>query len=173
MLSNNFIKLAALLLTVAKGSSAARMACYDESTALHCYNTEWDIPQEVDEADVTFIAAALRAYGRETRAGRQLVMKAADAPDCGEWSLYTRGTAQAVAKKIDMSYDSSILFEEIANSIDGGTGFIKRNGLYECGTDGGSYGVQVNATAAAYKTAAYVAAGYKPEGIIVKIVANL
>lgn len=81
------------------------------------------IPQDVDEADVTFIAAALRAYGRESRAGRrnstpvhltqtsfqaraltkadpfptELLMTAADAPDCGEWSLYTRGTAQAVA----------------------------------------------------------------------------
>jgi hypothetical protein len=100
-------------------------------------------------------------------------MTAADAPNCGEWSLYTRGTAQAVAKKIDMTFDSSVLFEEIANTIDGGTGAIKRNGLYECGVDGGSFGVQVNATAAAYTTPAYIKAGYKPEGIIIKIVANL
>lgn len=100
-------------------------------------------------------------------------MTAAGASDCGEWSLYTRGTAQAVAKKIDMTYDSSVLFEEIANTIDGGTATIKRNGLYECAADGGSFGVQVNTTAAAYTTAAYVAAGYKPAGIIIKIVANL
>lgn len=72
-----------------------------------------------------------------------------------------------------MSYDSSVLFEEIANTIDGGVGFIKRQGLWECGQDGGSYGVQVNTTAAAYTTPAYIAAGYKPSGIIVKIVANI
>lgn len=100
-------------------------------------------------------------------------MTAATASDCGEWSLFTRGTAQAVAKKIDMSFDSSVLYEEIANTIDGGVGFIKRNGLWECGEDGGSYGVQVNSEAAAYTTPAYLAAGYKPAGIIIKIVANL
>lgn len=39
-------------------------------------------------------------------------MKTDDAADCGEWSLYARGTALAVAKKVNMTYDSSVLFED-------------------------------------------------------------
>jgi hypothetical protein len=66
-----------------------------------------------------------------------------------------------------------VLFEDIANTIDGGTGVIRRPSIYRCGTDGGSFGVQVNATAAAYNTTEYLAAGYRPDGIIVKIVANI
>ncbi|KAK1974040.1 hypothetical protein LZ30DRAFT_609112 [Colletotrichum cereale] len=167
--------MSALLLAEAAigAESSPRRACYDETTALHCYSGEFDVPQEVDAADVTFVAAYLRAYGRETRSGRLLTMTSQTAPDCGEWSLYARGTAMAVAKKINMTYDSAVLFEDVANTIDGGTGAIRRSGLYRCATDGGSLGVQVNTTAAAYSLPAYVAAGYKPEGIIVKIVANL
>lgn len=41
-----------------------------------------------------------------------LTMKTDDAADCGEWSLYARGTALAVAKKVNMTYDSSVLFED-------------------------------------------------------------
>ncbi|KAK1961880.1 hypothetical protein LY78DRAFT_661750 [Colletotrichum sublineola] len=96
-----------------------------------------------------------------------------DAADCGEWSLYARGTALAVAKKVNMTYDSSVLFEDVANTIDGGTGAIRRNGIYRCGADGGSLGVVVNTTHPSYSLPSYVATGAKPAGIVVKIVANL
>lgn len=97
-------------------------------------------------------------------------MKAADAAGCGEWLLYARGTAAAYAKKIDLTYDSSILFEEIANAIDGGSTPDTATNLLECDYAGGSLGVQTNATAKAYSAKSYIAAGYKPQGILVKIV---
>ena len=100
-------------------------------------------------------------------------MKAADAPDCGEWSLFARNTALVLAKKIDLTFDSSVPFEEIANTIDGGTASILRNGLWQCGADGGSFGTQVNVSTPAYNTQRYLDAGYKPAGIIIKVVANL
>jgi hypothetical protein len=99
-------------------------------------------------------------------------MAAADAPDCGEWLLYARETAAAYAKKIDLDYDTSVLFEDIANTIDGGTGTVKQEGLFRCETDGGTLGVQITADNPAYNTTEYLEAGYKPDGIIVKIVAN-
>lgn len=54
MLSTTLVKLTALLLTAAVGTSAveslvpgsspaARRACYDETAALHCYNQEFDV----------------------------------------------------------------------------------------------------------------------------------
>ncbi|KAK2006819.1 hypothetical protein LZ32DRAFT_594826 [Colletotrichum eremochloae] len=171
MFSSTLVKAAALLL--AATSAGARRACYDQTELLYCYNGEFDTPQEVDPADVTYIASYLRAYGRETRNGRLLNMNMEDAADCGEWSLYARGTALAVAKKVNMTYDSSVLFEDVANTIDGGTGAIRRNGIYRCGADGGSLGVVVNTTHPSYSLPSYVATGAKPAGIVVKIVANL
>lgn len=100
-------------------------------------------------------------------------MTAEDAPDCGEWLLYARNSAAAVAKKINMTYDSSVLFEDVATTIDGGTGPIKLTGIHRCQTDGGSYGVRVNATNPAYSLPTYVDAGYVADGIIIKVVANL
>ncbi|KAF9872608.1 hypothetical protein CkaCkLH20_09787 [Colletotrichum karsti] len=171
MFSSTLVTAAALLL--AATSAGARRVCYDQTELLYCYNGEFDTPQEVDPADVTYIAAYLRAYGRETRNGRLLNMNMADAADCGEWSLYARGTALAVAKKVNMTYDSSVLFEDVANTIDGGTGAIRRNGIHRCGADGGSLGVVVNATHPSYSLPSYVDSGAKPAGIVIKIVANL
>lgn len=102
-----------------------------------------------------------------------LTMTAVDAPDCGEWSLYRHNSAMAVAKKIDMTFDSAVLFEDIANTIDGGTSVFRRNGIHRCGLDGGSMGVQVNSTHPSYSLPTYVNAGYQPAGIIIKIVANM
>ncbi|ODH53682.1 hypothetical protein GX48_00100 [Paracoccidioides brasiliensis] len=180
LFSSTFIKFTALVLATRTAASPvvvgiepqARRVCYDETPALHCYSGGSDIPQNVNETDVSYIAASLRAYGRQTKLGRLLTMTTADAPDCGEWFLYSRNSAAAYAKKIDMTYNSSVLFEEIANTIDGGTGVVKQAGIFRCRTDGGSYGVQVNATAPAYTTKEYIEAGLKPSGIIIKIVAN-
>lgn len=82
-------------------------------------------------------------------------MKAAAAPDCGEWPLYTRGTVAAYAKHIDNTVDLSVLFEDIASTIDGGTGTVKSAAIIDCLTQGGSLAVQYNLTHPAYSTATY------------------
>ncbi|KAK1976440.1 hypothetical protein LZ30DRAFT_753472 [Colletotrichum cereale] len=144
--------------------------CYEEPLELHCYSEPDDIPQDVTVADVNFVAAYLRSYGRQIRAGRLFNMKAADSPDCGEWPLYNRGTVAAYAKHIDNTIDSSVLFEDIANTIDGGIGSTRSVSIIDCLSEGGSLAVQANLTHPAYSTATYTAAGYKPSGILIKIV---
>ncbi|KAJ8130758.1 hypothetical protein O1611_g2870 [Lasiodiplodia mahajangana] len=182
MLSSPMIK--TLLMAVAAAAASvpvmagdgalSRRVCYESETpALYCYTGNDDIPQDVATEDVTFIASYLRSYGRQISTGRLFVMKAADAPDCAEWLLYSRNTAAAYAKKINTTSDSAVLFEDIANTIDGGTGLVRRSGIYQCGTAGGSFGVQVNATAPAYNAPTYVSAGYVTDGVLVKIVANI
>ncbi|PGH19015.1 hypothetical protein AJ79_00049 [Helicocarpus griseus UAMH5409] len=122
--------------TSAAGKTALQPGtCYEETPDLYCYTGANDIPQDVNVDDVTYIAQYLRAYGREVKTGRLFTMAAADAPDCGEWLLYARESAAAYAKKIDMNYDSSVLFEDIANTIDGGTGVIRQQGIFRCQTD--------------------------------------
>jgi hypothetical protein len=67
----------------------------------------------------------------------------------------------------------SDVMKTVANTIDGGTGAIRRNGIHRCGADGGSLGVVVNSTHPTYSLPLYVDTGAKPAGIVIKIVANL
>jgi hypothetical protein len=149
--------------------------CYDgETSALLCYTAPDNTPQNVNVSDIAYIAAYLRAYGAQTRAGRLYSMSAADAPDCAEWVMFAHGSAQAVAKHINSAVNSSVLFADIANTIDGGAGATPAQqaaALIGCGTDGGSYGVVYNASNPAYRASTYPA-GYTPDGILVKIVAT-
>jgi hypothetical protein len=148
--------------------------CYDsEKPNLLCYNPPSGVPQNVALTDVAFIASYLRSYGGQTKAGRLFNMPAADAPDCGEWTIYAKNSAVAIAKHIDNSFNSSVLFADIATTIDGGamaTPEQQAAALIGCGTSGGSLGVLVNASNPAYTASTYPA-GYKSSGILVKIVA--
>ncbi|KAH6711709.1 hypothetical protein BKA61DRAFT_634129 [Leptodontidium sp. MPI-SDFR-AT-0119] len=172
MYFSRFITLTAAILA---GHAVTAQLC--ESPTKLCYNAPGSTPQDVDIEDIQFVASYLRSYGAQTRAGRQFVMTAATAPDCAEycaeWSLYSHGTVLATARHINSTANSSVLFADIANTIDGGVGATdaqKADALIGCGTDGGSLGVVYNASNAQYNTAAYLANGYTPSGLIVKIV---
>ncbi|KAI0181025.1 hypothetical protein GGR52DRAFT_577683 [Hypoxylon sp. FL1284] len=181
MLSQNLIRLAPLVLL---GTAAAAPSlfsprstkiCYDSETSdLLCYTAPDNTPQDVAVDDVSYIAAYLRAYGAQTKAGRLYTMEAADAPDCGEWAIYSHGTAQAIAKHLNNTVDTSVLFADIANTIDGGAGAGEPEqaaALIGCGSDGGSLGVVYNASNPAYSASTYPA-GHTPDGVLVKIVAT-
>ncbi|KAI1197103.1 hypothetical protein F5X97DRAFT_334228 [Nemania serpens] len=157
-------------------SPRAAQRCYEgELTDLLCYNAPDSEPQSVDVDDVAHIASYLRSYGAQTKSGRLFTMPAAAAPDCGEWSVFAHGTALALAKHIDGSVDSSVLFADIATTIDGGVNATSQQraaALISCGASGGSLGVQVNTADPAYAAATYPA-GYTPGGLLIKIVASV
>ncbi len=183
MLSQVLLVTAASLVTVsslATGPVSAGpphgFACYAESSELHCYNSGDDTPQNVTVADVAYIANYLRLYGRQVKDGRLFAMTAATAPDCAEWSLYARKSALALAKHVETDKNSAVLFEDIANTIDGGakaTDPQKAAAIIGCLSSGGSLGVQVDKKRAVYSSDAYKKAGYTPNGVLVKVVANL
>ncbi|KZL84643.1 hypothetical protein CI238_12875 [Colletotrichum incanum] len=149
--------------------------CYETETPSQlCYTAPDNIPQDVLVEDVQFIASYLRSYGAQIRTGRLFNMAAADAPDCGEWLIYAHGTAQAFAKHINNTVNSSVLFADIATTIDGGVGANETQvaaSLLGCGTDGGSLGVLVNTANPTYSGSTYPA-GYVTSGILIKIVAS-
>ncbi|KAH7131454.1 hypothetical protein B0J13DRAFT_562642 [Dactylonectria estremocensis] len=159
-----------LLVTLAAASTVAA-ECHDEEPTLYCYNGPDDNPQDLTVSDVTYIANALRAYGREIEGGRYFTMTAKDAPNCAEWTLFTQGSAVALAKHVGSRKDSSVLFEDIANTIDGGQHRHEVGpALIQCLADGGSASVIFNGSDVAYKTGEYLEKGYTPEGILIKIV---
>ena len=176
---SKLILLAAMGTTIAKASVlnlANLRVCYeDEPTDLICYTEPDSVPQDVDIEDVAYIAAYLRAYGGETRLGRLFSMSAEETPDCGEWTLYQRGTALAVAKHVDNTVDSSVLFRDIATTIDGGpnaTPEEQEAAIMGCMSDGGSLGVLVDESAPAYSNPSYYPEGYVTDGILIKIVSS-
>ncbi|KFY05269.1 hypothetical protein O988_00132 [Pseudogymnoascus sp. VKM F-3808] len=170
MFSSRLVSLAAVMLLL----SRATADCFDpEPPVLTCYTEPDGVPQDVSVADITYVAGYLRSYGAQTKAGRQFTQTAADAPNCDEWTLYQHGTVLALAKHIDSSLNSSVLFADIANTIDGGANATPEQQLEAiigCATDGGSFGVVYDATNPQYNTADYLANNYTPEGILVKIV---
>lgn len=153
----------------------ASRICYETETPSRlCYTAPDNVPQDVLVEDVVFIAAYLRSYGAQVRTGRLFNMAAADAPDCGEWLLYAHGTAQAFAKHLDNTINSSVLFADIATTIDGGANASPEQqaaALIGCDTDGGSLGVAVNTTNPTYSGSTYPV-GYTTSGILIKIVAS-
>ncbi|KAH6895872.1 hypothetical protein B0T10DRAFT_479102 [Thelonectria olida] len=98
-------------------------------------------------------------------------MTAKDAPDCAEWTIFPHGSVLVLAKHISRDKDSSVLYEDIANTIDGGQQRDEVGpALVQCLADGGAAGVYFNASNPAYNTEEYRKAGYTPEGILIKIV---
>ncbi|KAI0424109.1 hypothetical protein F5Y09DRAFT_154030 [Xylaria sp. FL1042] len=167
------------LLTIAAAAFMAGSVtaqCDDTETAqLLCYNEPDGVPQDVTVADVQYVASYLRAYGAQTKAGRQFTMTAADAPDCAEWTLYAHGTVLALAKHLDSTVNSSVLFADIANTIDGGSGATadqQASAIIGCATSGGSLGVVYNASNPQYLTSTYLDSDYTPAGILIKIVSS-
>lgn len=167
-----------LITLIAATLLAGRVAAQCDSTEgpnLLCYTAPLNVPQNVSVADVQYVAEYLRDYGAETLAGRQFTMTAADAPDCAEWTLFSYGTVLATAKHLNTSLNSSVLYSDIANTIDGGadaTLIEEVNSIIGCDTTGGSSGVVYNATNPQYLTAAYLADDYTPAGILIKIVSS-
>jgi hypothetical protein len=156
-------------------SPRAAQECYvSETPALLCYRDKSGVPQGATVSDVAYIGQYLRRYGRQNpRKPGFFTMLAADTADCAEWSVDTRGTALALAKHLDPTVNSSVLFDGIAATIDGGdkaTDAQKQAAIVGCLSDGGSLGVLVNASNPAYQTDDYLASGYTPQGILIKIV---
>ncbi|KAL1893532.1 hypothetical protein Sste5346_006361 [Sporothrix stenoceras] len=144
--------------------------CYGESTSLFCYKKPNGTLKNVDVADVKYIGAYLRHYGRQNpNKPAFYTMLAPDTPDCAEWGLFTRGSAQALAKHIGENTNTSVLYEDIANTIECGespTDASRAAAIIGCLSDGGLLDVLTNASNPAYQTTDYTSSGYTSSGIL-------
>ncbi|KAH7416782.1 hypothetical protein BKA64DRAFT_739380 [Cadophora sp. MPI-SDFR-AT-0126] len=175
------VVLSTLLLATLSSTTPLQLApreCYaGEGTAQLCYRDPVGTPQNVEVSDIQAVATYLREYGRRSpRNPTFWTMLIADTPNCAEWSVYSQGSVLITAKHIDNTKNTSVLFADIANTIDGGefpTEASKAAALIGCGTDGGSLGTLINSTNTAYNTTVYRNSGYSPSGILIKLVANI
>ncbi|KAK3370650.1 hypothetical protein B0H63DRAFT_454804 [Podospora didyma] len=177
MLSNTLLALCALAsasMAAATPVAPEAIAACGETAAKVCFGTNGGTAQNVDPEDVAFAAASLRYIG-QSNTGDAAFWNMPKSIDCEEWMLPVSngGTVLALAKHINQRVNSSILFEDLANAIDGGedaSAAAIKGSLLGCGAAGGMVGVKANTANPLYNTAAYKASGAKPDGILIKIV---
>lgn len=96
--------------------------------------------------------------------------------DCEEWQLPLAfgETVMTLAKHINPRYNSSVLFSDIADTIDGGEDATDAQRaaslLGRCGAQGGMAGVKFDAKNPAYNTDAYIKSRATPNHVLIKIV---
>ncbi|KAK7943021.1 uncharacterized protein PG986_012134 [Apiospora aurea] len=142
----------------------AERICYDEA--------DGGTPQNLNLKEVDFIARYLRSYqDRAVKQGQSpfFKMPVADADNCGEWQVTTKGGTWALAKLVGDD-SAAVTFRDIANTIDGAAEGNADEALLACGTAGGQMGVTVNATDPLYESAEFVDGGFTNQGIVIKLV---
>ena len=152
----------------------ALAACGEKANRV-CFGVDGGTSQDIDPSDLQYAADFLR-YMIQDDPGALWTMPGGGF-DCDEWMLPVEGagTVLALAKHISPRINSSVLYTDIAATIDGGGEQAsdqdrKESLLGACGMHGGMVGVKANMSNPAYNSAEYKNSKAKPEGIIIKIV---
>lgn len=158
-------------------TTQATATCFaPEPTYEICYNvTNGATPQNLMLADLSYTAGYLRYYGGKKGDPQFYTMELPAADNCAEWQVTVKGSTLIVAKLIGNSA-ASVLFDDIAATIDGGpkaTPAQVAAALLGCGSDGGQIGVAVNTTDPRYQLPQFTNGTYVNTGIIIKAVANI
>lgn len=148
-------------------------ACGEKADRI-CFGVDGGTSQDVTLDDVQYVADYLRFIAEDSPTPALWTMPAPDF-GCAEWTIPVEaGSVLALAKHINGRINSSVLYTDIANTIDGGVDASEKDKkeslLGACGTHGGMVGVKVNAADPVYSSAEYKKLNAKPEGIIIKIV---
>ncbi|RDA91591.1 hypothetical protein CP533_4627 [Ophiocordyceps camponoti-saundersi (nom. inval.)] len=146
----------------------------NEGTQLVCYD---QAPQGLDLADVKYAAKVLRSIARRNSDPPRWTMSSPSDVDCPEWTMTISniGSLLVLTKQINPRIVSSVTYEDIANTIDGGEAASdadRANSLLACGSNGGQRGVKVNKQSPAYQAADFKEGRVKARGIIIKLVKN-
>lgn len=144
--------------------------CAEEPSFICYYNAE-SADQMLSVQDVAAAAGYLRSLGGPNSTQQLLTMPAGDF-SCGEQTLYSAGTVKATAKHVEPRVNSSVLYSDIANTIDGGpnpTSEDRKNSILGCATRGGQGPVRVDASNPVYSSAGYKESGATPQGIVIKV----
>lgn len=157
-------------------ATTASAICFNPEPAKRiCYNEAGGTPQNVNLKEVDYIARYLRNYHSQAiKEGRSPFwkMNEADADNCAEWQVTTKGGTWALAKLVG-DQSAAVTFNDIANTIDPGANAPaadKDKAIIKCGTAGGQMGVIVNATDPLYKSKEFIDGGYTNEGLVIKLV---
>lgn len=176
---NNINRLLLALPALASASAllTPRATC-GETTARVCFGKDGGESQGVALDDVQYAADYLRYLSGSNSGLDKMWRMPAAVGDCAEWEIPIDfpGSVLVLAKHIVPRYATSVLFEDIANAIDGGLNASEdakaKSLLGACGTGGGMVGVTPNNNNAEYKSKAFVDSKAKNTGLLIKVVKN-
>ncbi len=145
-----------------------------ETAAKVCFGPDGGTPQNITVDDAAYIASYLRYIGT-SNPGKDAYWTMPPEIGCSEWTIpIPSGTSVlALAKHINPRVNSSVLYQDLATTIDGGENASdeeKNKALLGCTTNGGMMGVIADPADPAYNTPDYKNSKAKPSGIIVKLV---
>ncbi|KAM0326098.1 hypothetical protein ACHAQA_006691 [Verticillium albo-atrum] len=150
-----------------------RQSCVEGKTKI-CYGVSGGVSQGLDVEELEYLASYLRFVG-QSNSGLNAFYHMPTATTCQEWAipLPDGATTLVLAKHVSPFVKSSVLYEDIASTIDGGeeaTSAQRSKALIGCAKNGGQMGVAVNTANAAYKSAEFKASKAKADGIVIKLV---
>ena len=102
-------------------------------------------------------------------------MAATGPNDCTRATLYTQGTVRVVAKHFNFTHATAVLWEDVADAIDGGeepTAAQREHAVLGCGWKGGQVGVNASQARMEYHTQEFLARGASTHGIVVMLVSS-
>lgn len=138
-----------------------------------CYNATGSTPQNITEHNILLIAAYLRSQAKQGNAWYNFTATDDDIGGCSEAAVAkTYGDVQISFKHIDYSKNSSVLYDDIAHTLDGGpraTADQRKNSLLGCGTNGGSMAVITNSSRIEYSAPEFTSGLKVNTGIEVKV----
>jgi hypothetical protein len=180
MLFNAALALCALGSASLVATTPAAISACGEKADRVCFGKDGGEAQDVELEDIEYAAIALRSQStlpngttafwtskmctsleRDLNYSELLtILQVPRDFDCAEWMLPapSGGTLIALAKHVNPRVASSVLFDDIANTIDGGefaTAAQKQAKLLGCARGGGMLGVKVNTSNPAHNTATY------------------
>ncbi|KAK1750484.1 hypothetical protein QBC47DRAFT_365367 [Echria macrotheca] len=160
-------------LTTATPTLSPRQAC-GEGTQKICYGAPTGTAQNIDPDDLSYLAASIRFNARKDAKNPAFFNMPANANfQCEEWTIASEGTVMVLAKHTSARLNTTVLYEDIANTLDGGekpTDAQLKASVLGCGKNGGQVGLIYNATNAAYTSETYKAWKATPSGLVIKVV---
>jgi len=144
----------------------------DEGSKLVCYGKPSGESQNINLDDLEYAAWEFRRLSEDGPAFWTMPANITKR-GCDEWMMFEIGTVLALAKHTNNRITSSVSFDDIADTIDGGpeaTPEQREKAIMGCGGNGGQLLVQVKPDNPAYQTEKYKATGGTPKDILIKIV---
>ncbi|CAK7205466.1 hypothetical protein SEUCBS139899_008241 [Sporothrix eucalyptigena] len=166
----------AFFVVAALASTAAAQSCF-EGTNLVCYGLPGGTSQNISLDDLQFAADTIRFNGQSSDptdlSGFYTMPANPKLHGCDEWTVLDSGTVRVLAKHTNNAVNSSVLLEDMASTIDGGsdaTDAQKAKAIIHCAEHGGQLVITANTSNPAYSSAAYKASGNHPTDMMVKVV---
>ncbi|KAK4456792.1 hypothetical protein QBC42DRAFT_280557 [Cladorrhinum samala] len=150
-----------------------RQSC-GEGVQKICYGAPSGTAQNIDPADVEFLAANIRYEARRDPSNLAFFNMPPSANfQCEEWTIASEGTVVVLAKHTSARLNTTVLAEDIANTLDGGensTAEQVRNSILGCGENGGQVGLIYDKDNKAYNSETYKGWKATPSGLVIKVV---